>query len=272
MNSEPKQRYFLELAYDGTDYHGWQIQKNVLTIQSILNDKLSLKLKEQVSVTGAGRTDAGVHASYFVAHFDSMHQFLDEDNHFLKSFNRFLPPGIVIYSVNKVNNTSHARFDAISRTYHYFLTLKKKVFFNRFSYYWDVQLDLEKMNLAASLLKDYKDFTSFSKLHTDVKTNICSIEFAKWENHDEYLVFIIKADRFLRNMVRAIVGTLLEIGNNRRSINNFKKTIEQKDRSLAGTSSPAKGLFLTDIEYPENIFNSKLPKNKNTEKLFNFND
>lgn len=249
-----KKRYFIRLSYNGRNYHGWQIQPNALTVQEILTKALSTILREEVEITGAGRTDTGVHASYFVAHFDSKCNDLDKDKKFIYKINGFLPRDIAIHKVYKVNNEAHARFDAISRTYHYYIHQQKDPFLTESSYYLPHKLDVDLMNKACELLLQFTDFTSFSKLHTDVKTNNCRIESALWEQDNYKLIFTIAADRFLRNMVRAIVGTLIDIGKHKISLEDFIQIIENKNRSDAGISAPAHGLFLTNITYDRNIF------------------
>ncbi len=249
-----KKRYFIQLSYNGRNYHGWQIQPNALTVQEILTKALSTILREEIEITGAGRTDTGVHASCFVAHFDSKCDDLDKDKKFIYKINGFLPQDIAIHKVFKVNSEAHARFDATSRTYHYYIHQQKDPFLIESSYYLPHKLDVDLMNKACELLLQFTDFTSFSKLHTDVKTNNCRIESALWEQDNYKLTFTITADRFLRNMVRAIVGTLIDIGKHKISLEDFIQIIENKNRSDAGTSAPAHGLFLTNITYDRNIF------------------
>ena len=246
------QRYFLQLSYKGTKYHGWQVQPNATSVQGIIENALSTLLREKISVVGAGRTDTGVHALFFVLHFDTENEHIETENIVYK-LNRFLPSDIAFQRLWKVKNDAHARFDAVSRTYHYYISKEKDPFTTETSYTYTVSLDKDKMNEAAKILFEYDDFTSFSKLHTDVKTNNCKIFHAEWKEEGTQLVFIITADRFLRNMVRAIVGTLLEVGKGKLSISEFRSIIEQKDRGAAGTSVPAEGLFLVNIKYPEEI-------------------
>lgn len=248
-----KQRYFIELAYNGTRFHGWQIQPNAQSVQGLLEHALGTICREKISVTGAGRTDAGVHASYFVAHFDSENIPLDHSD-FTYKVNSFLGPDLVIFRISKVGSETHARFSAISRTYHYYITMQKDPFAQETAWYFKRELDVYQMNVACAVLFDYIDFTSFSRLHTDVKTNNCTIYYARWSQKGNQLVFTIKADRFLRNMVRAIVGTLVEVGQGKLSIDGFRKIIEAKDRGAAGASVPSEGLFLANIAYPENLF------------------
>ncbi len=248
------QRYFVYLAYDGTSYHGWQIQPNGNSVQEELMKALSTLLRRPVEVVGAGRTDAGVHASLMVAHFDATEPC---DPVFLTDkLNRLLPPDISVYRVVPVKADAHARFDATSRTYKYYVTTTKTPFGRAYKCrLFGAPLDFCRMNEAADVLAEYTDFTSFSKLHTDVKTNNCRIMHARWEQvSDTEWVFTIRADRFLRNMVRAIVGTLFEVGRGKLSVEGFRRIIEQKDRCKAGTSAPGHALFLVDVEYPEEVF------------------
>lgn len=246
------QRYFIYLAYDGTNYHGWQIQPNGSSVQECLMKALATFLRKEVEVIGAGRTDAGVHASLMVAHFD-YEEMLDTVA-VAEKLNRLLPPDISVYRVCEVKPDAHARFDATARTYKYYVTTEKYPFNRQYRYRVHGKLDYTLMNEAARTLFDYNDFTSFSKLHTDVKTNICHVTHAEWTREDETTwVFTIRADRFLRNMVRAIVGTLLEVGRGKLTTDGFKKIIEQQDRCKAGTSVPGHALFLVNVEYPEDI-------------------
>ena len=246
-------RYFIYLSFDGTNYHGWQIQPNGASVQETLMKALSTFLRREIEVVGAGRTDAGVHARLMVAHFDFDTE-LDGEV-VTDKLNRLLPPDIAVYGVRRVKPEAHARFDATSRTYKYYIHTRKDPF--RRGYSWRIfqPLDFERMNEAAQTLFDYTDFTSFSKLHTDVKTNNCKIMHAAWTRVDDVTwVFTIQADRFLRNMVRAIVGTLLEVGRGKLSVEGFRRVIEQKDRCQAGTSVPGNALFLVDVAYPETTF------------------
>lgn len=246
-------RYFIYLAYEGTNYHGWQIQPNGSSVQECLMKALSTYLRKEIEVVGAGRTDAGVHAALMVAHFD-FDKKLDTDL-LTEKLNRLLPPDISVFRIKEVNHDAHARFDATARTYKYYLTTVKYPFNRHLKYKIHGTLDFTSMNDAARTLFDYTDFTSFSKLHTDVKTNNCRIMHAEWiqENENDW-VFTIKADRFLRNMVRAIVGTLLEVGRGKMTVDGFRRVIETKDRGKAGSSAPGHALFLVDVDYPEDIF------------------
>ena len=242
------QRYFLQLSYKGSRYFGWQRQPNAISVQDVIEKTLSTVLREDIAVVGAGRTDTGVHASFYVLHFDVSNE-IQEPEKLVYHLNRFLPGDIAIQKIKKVNNDFHARFSAASRTYKYFISTVKDPFNTETCYQFTIPLDVEKMNEAAKTLFEYTDFTSFAKLHTDVKTNNCKIFQAEWERNDNQLVFTIKADRFLRNMVRAIVGTLLEIGKGKITGDDFRSIIEMKNRGAAGTSAPPQGLFLVDIGY-----------------------
>ncbi len=248
-------RYFIDLAYDGTRYHGWQIQPNGDTIQQQLTSALTTYLRIPTTVTGAGRTDTGVHASFMVAHFDHPAE-KELDLHLLRDkLNRLLPADISIYRIREVRPDAHARFDALYRKYQYHIATVKYPFERQYHYQLYSEPDFSLMNKAAGKLFNYTDFTSFSKLHTDVKTNNCRIMHAQWTPAgDNRWVFTIQADRFLRNMVRAIVGTLLEVGRKKISIEEFCRIIELKDRCKAGSSVPGNALFLTDIGYPEELF------------------
>lgn len=250
-------RYFLELAYNGKNYHGWQIQPNAISVQEVLNDCIGKMLGEEINVVGCGRTDTGVHASYFVAHFNTQKQEIDGEQ-FCHKLNRFLPKDISVYSIVKVNEETHSRFSAVNRSYEYHLVTQKNPFLQELAYQSHVNLDFEMMNKAATTLFDYIDFTSFSKLHTDVKTNNCKITSAFWEYKKDKWIFTISADRFLRNMVRAIVGTLLEVGRGKMTVDEFRRIIELKDRGVAGTSVAAHGLYLVDIQYPNELFVSAI--------------
>jgi tRNA pseudouridine38-40 synthase len=245
-------RYFIRLSYKGTNYHGWQIQPNAITVQEVLNKALSTILNADINVVGCGRTDTGVHASDFYAHFDVENKEFDCEKLAFR-LNRFLPHDIAIKKVFAVRDDAHTRFDATSRTYHYFITKEKNPF--RLESHWKVpyELDVDKMNQAAAALFDYIDFTSFSKLHTDVKTNNCKVYQAEWKESEDEIIFTVKADRFLRNMVRAIVGTLVEVGRGKLDIDGFRKVIESKNRSKAGTSVPGHALYLAEVGYPEDI-------------------
>lgn len=246
-------RYFVYLAYDGTAYHGWQIQPNGVSVQEVLMRSLSTCLRQEITVVGAGRTDTGVHAKLMVAHFD--YEGTLDTQRLTDRLNRLLPRDISIYKIVEVKPDAHARFGATSRTYKYYITTAKNPFRRNYTFRLFSQPDIDKMNEAAQLLFRYTDFTSFSKLHTDVKTNNCRIMRAEWApcGENEW-VFTIQADRFLRNMVRAIVGTLIDVGRGKLTLDGFCRVIEQKDRCQAGTSMPGNALFLVDITYPDDLF------------------
>ena len=241
-------RYFIELAYKGKNYFGWQRQPKQISVQEVLEEKLSVLLREKIDIVGAGRTDTGVHAKQMYAHFDYSGEIQLEK--FTFKLNSFLPKDISVYKIFKVEENAHARFDAISRAYEYHIHIGKNPFLSEgvFQIYHD--LDLDKMNEAAKLMYDYTDFKCFSKSKTDVRTYNCDVMNAVWERKDNQLIFHVKADRFLRNMVRAIVGTLLEVGVGKKTIEDFKQVLESRDRTKAGTSVPAQGLYLTEVVYP----------------------
>ena len=247
------QRYFLQCSYKGTRYHGWQIQPNAVSVQGVMENALTTLLREPVAVVGAGRTDTGVHASFYMLHFDLTNP-IPPNYDLIYKLNSFLPEDIAVQKVWLVNNEAHARFSATSRTYHYFISTEKNPFTTETCFQYTLPLDMDAMNKAAQTLFDYNDFTSFSRLHTDVKTNNCRIFKAEWKREGASLLFVIKADRFLRNMVRAIVGTLLEVGRGKLTVEEFRQIISKQDRVAAGASAPAQGLFLVDIEYPKDIF------------------
>ena len=241
-------RFFIRLSYDGTRYHGWQIQPNGDSIQQELQEALSTLLRQSVEVVGAGRTDTGVHAKMMVAHFD-WEEPLDGKQLTYK-LNKLLPQDIAVQEVRQVDEEMHARFSATSRTYHYYIHTYKDPFLQAYSWQIPFALDFDKMNEAAKVLLEYKDFTSFSKVNTDTKTNLCDIKEAYWEEvATGQWRFTITANRFLRNMVRAIVGTLVEVGRGRTNIEEVRQIIEAKDRCQAGESVPGKALFLVDIKY-----------------------
>lgn len=252
-------RYFLKLAYNGENYFGWQIQPAHISVQEVLTKVISLLLKEPIGITGVGRTDTGVHAKEFYAHFDTSFVFTEENKHdFICRMNSFLPQDIVIYDILNVKENTHARFDALSRTYRYYVSTEKNPFAKQFIHYIFYHPDMEQMNNCCKKLMDYSDFTSFSKVHTQTHTNNCHIMQAQWIYKEKnLLVFEITADRFLRNMVRSIVGTLLDAGRNKISLEEFCAIIEQKDRRYASMSVPAKALFLEKIVYPENIWEQR---------------
>lgn len=246
-------RYFIYLGYNGKNFCGWQIQPNGLTVQQCLEEALATLLRRPIPVVGAGRTDAGVHARLMVAHFD-WDEPLADPAFLAEKLNRLLPKDIAVYRIVPVKPEAHARFDATSRTYKYYVTTRKDPFNYDLVYRMNGKLDFEAMNEACKVLFDYIDFTSFSKLHTDVKTNNCRIYQAGWKQEGDVWVFTVQADRFLRNMVRAIVGTLLEVGRGKLTIDGFRKVIEAKDRCKAGGSVPGHALFLVNVTYPESLF------------------
>ena len=253
-NCYVKTRYFIYISFKGTSFHGWQIQPNSITVQKILEESLTKILKEEIAATGAGRTDAGVHALVFCAHFDTISPDLSATGNLVYRLNRYLPDDISVISVKKVLPDANARYSAISRTYCYYIVQTKEPFFRESSWYLHGHFDISAMNRASDIILNHTDFTSFSKLHSNVKNNFCKIYHAGWEEKENRLIFTIKADRFLRNMVRSIVGTMVNVGLAKTSITEFEEIILAKDRCRAGMSAPAKGLFLTDIEYPEEIF------------------
>jgi len=248
-----KTRYFIKLSFKGTNYHGWQVQPNAITVQQVLDEDLSLLLGEDITVTGCGRTDTGVHARVFYAHMDCSNR-LTDDLEFLFRINNKLPGDIAIHRIIPVRQDAHARFDALSRTYEYHIQRRKEVFTSEYAHYVYGTLDFASMQAASDMLKEYTDFTSFSKADTDTKTNHCEVYTAQWDITEDTMAFTITADRFLRNMVRAIVGTMLDLGFGRISLDDIRQIIESRNRSNAGTSVPAKGLFLTDVQYPKEIF------------------
>lgn len=242
------------LSFRGTAYNGWQLQPGKHTVQGVLAKALSTVLTAQTSVTGAGRTDTGVHSSFFCAHFDASRGDLHTDGQLLYNLNSILPDDIAVKKLVKVRPDANARFDALSRTYRYTVTREKDPFVADTAWllYW--QLDLQKLNEASAILLRHSDFTSFSRLHGGNKTNICRVSQASWDEEPGRLVFTITADRFLRNMVRAVVGTLIPAGRGKLSPAEFESILNGKNRGLAGQSAPAHGLSLTAIEYPENLF------------------
>ena len=246
-------RYFIYFSYDGAAYHGWQVQPNAVTVQQVLEDALAKLVRQPVPLMGAGRTDAGVNAASMVAHGDFPCEV--DCAQLVYKLNRILPPDIAVSSVRRVRDDAHARFDALSRRYCYRVVTAKSPFVRNYACRVASDIDFEAMNRAAELLYGYTDFTSFSKLHTDVKTNNCKVTFAQWRQvgESEWL-FEIEADRFLRNMVRAIVGTLLLVGRGKLDIDGFRAVIENKARGEAGDSAPGEALFLVNVEYPNDIF------------------
>lgn len=248
-------RYFINMAYAGTAYHGWQIQPNAIGVQELLQDALSLLLRTETVVTGAGRTDTGVHAPMFCAHFDSGLT-PDEIHRMQLSFrlNRILPPDIVVHDIIPVRPDAHARFSAINRTYAYYLATEKDPFKIETSWLFERKLDLETMQEAARRLSAHEDFACFARSGSQVRTTNCTIYKAAWTREHHMLIFEIQANRFLRNMVRALVGTMVDAGLGKISPDEFEGIILSRNRSKAGRSAPAQGLHLTGIEYPDDIF------------------
>lgn len=244
-------RYFIELAFKGSNYFGWQVQPDAISVQEVLSKALSTILREEISVVGAGRTDAGVHASHMVAHFDTE---VSLDENLKGRLNSLMADDVVVYSIYRVKDDAHARFDALDRSYRYRIILGRNPF--ELDTTWQIhtkRFDLDKMNEAAQIMLTYTDFKCFSRSKTDVHTYDCEIFEALWTKRGEELHFDIRANRFLRNMVRAIVGTLLEVGQGTLSLNEFIQVIESRDRTNAGKSAPAKGLYLSRINYPKEI-------------------
>lgn len=250
-----QRRYFMHLGYNGANYFGWQSQPNGNTVQQTIENALSILLHQPTAILGAGRTDSGVHARSMYAHFDSDGEI--DKVQLAYRLNNFLPKDIVIYNIREVRGNAHARFDALSRTYRYYITTAKDPYCHDLKWRVFQPLDIDKMNEAASLLLRYIDFTSFSKLHTDVKTNNCVVKESVWAKEGNDYIFKITANRFLRNMVRAIVGTLVDVGKGKITADDFSKIIEAKDRGLAGFSAPGYALFLENVEYPQDIYIDK---------------
>jgi tRNA pseudouridine38-40 synthase len=244
-------RHFIHLAFNGANYAGWQIQPNASSVQETLNKALSTLLREAVYVVGAGRTDTGVHARQMFAHFDCEAEFNPTELAF--RLNRFLPADIAIKEIFPVDADAHARFSATSRSYQYLLTPQKNPFATNLAWLFAHPLDVQTMNEAATLLLGEKDFGAFSKSNTQTHTNICNVTHAQWAVDGDFLVFSITANRFLRNMVRAIVGSLVNVGQNKTTVAGFQDIITAKNRTLAGESAPAHGLYLTHVAYPKEI-------------------
>ena len=240
-------RYFIKLAYNGTRYHGWQYQPNAASVQETMNNAFSVLLNTTINLMGAGRTDTGVHAKEMYAHFD-FETPIDVSS-LVHKLNSYLPKDIVIYTIIPVHNQAHSRFDATKRTYEYHVNTFKDAFAQEHSWYFHQPLDMNLMNDAAQILFKHNDFQCFSKVNTDVNTFDCTIFEAYWKNENDTLIFIISANRFLRNMVRAIVGTLVNVGLHKITLEDFSAIIESKNRDKAGFSVPAHGLYLTKIEY-----------------------
>lgn len=242
-------RWFLRLAYRGAPFHGWQVQPNAVSVQGEVEKALMTALRTPVSIVGAGRTDTGVNARVMYAHFD-LDEELPDKGRLLVSLNRLVGRDIAVHDIIPVHDDAHARFDAVGRSYKYFVAFEKTPFFYGLSWHCPNGLDLDRMNEAAQLLLTTEDFTSFAKLHSDAKTNICRVTKAEWTRIGTAgAVFTITADRFLRNMVRAVVGTLVEVGRGKLTVEGFRDIIESKDRCAAGQSMPGEALFLWDIKY-----------------------
>lgn len=244
-------RYFLEIAYDGTRFHGWQVQPNALSVQEVLDDSLSKILREPIVTTGSGRTDTGVHASQQFVHFDCS-QHLDPQQ-VVYRLNRILPDDISAYNLYVVPDEAHARYDAFARTYHYHVTLRKDPFKRYYAWYHSKPLHVAKMNEAAAILLKYEDFTTFSKVKGDTKHYRCNMYEAVWEQQGSELKFTIRANRFLRGMVRLIVGALVDVGRGKLTIVQFEQMIASQDRSQASGAAPSEGLYLARVEYPEHL-------------------
>ncbi len=245
-------RYFIELSYNGEAYHGWQVQQNAVSVQEVLNDALSKKLREEIACTGSGRTDTGVHALMQVAHFDTKQQ-ISSYSDLRHQLNSLLPHDIAVNNIYQVKEDASARFDAVSRSYVYYIHQQKQPFLHGHSYLFTRDVGLAVMNEVCDLLIDWSDFQSFSKVHTDVYTFDCDITQAHWERQNDKVVFSVTANRFLRGMIRALVGTMLDVGTGKLSVADFKAILESRDRKKAGRAVPACGLYLCDIRYPENV-------------------
>jgi len=248
-------RYFIQFSYFGKAYHGWQNQPNAITVQEVLENALSVLLNEKIQLVGAGRTDAGVHAREMYAHFDF--GVLTDKTDLIYRLNSFLPSDIAVADIYIMVDDAHARFDALQRTYEYWICDSKNPFFQEAAYYIKHPLDISRMNKGAELLLGKQDFECFSKSKTDVNNHFCTITHAQWKRENEYIAFKVTADRFLRNMVRAIVGTLLNVGTGKTDVDTVKTIIKSKDRTKAGVSVPAKGLYLTAVSYPNTIFKNE---------------
>jgi len=245
-------RYLFEIAYDGTRYHGWQRQKNAISVQEVVEEALSRITREHVTITGSGRTDTGVHCEQQFFHADLENPAKKDQLHF--KLNSYLPTDISIQSIQVIRDDAHARFDAEHRAYEYRIVKTKSPFLHGYSYYFTKKLDVKTMNDASALLLGVHDFQAFSKVNTEVNNFICSITSAQWREEGDLLIFYIEANRFLRGMVRAIVGTLLQVGLGKLSLPEFRATIDSKDRKQAGAAAPPEGLFLIKVEYPQSIY------------------
>jgi len=245
-------RYFVYLMFDGTPFHGWQVQPNANSVQEEIEQALQTLEQRKVEIVGAGRTDTGVHAEEMVFHFDTDQKW--DKRTIIHRLNSLLPKTIAVFDLREVKADFHARFDATSRTYRYIICRKKNPFWLNKAYFFNRDLNVDEMNRAAALLLGEKDFTSFSKVHTQTFTNVCELRHAKWKEEGDFLIFEICANRFLRNMVRAVVGTLIEVGIGKRKAEDIPAILAAKNRSGAGASVPASGLYLSKIEYPEEGF------------------
>lgn len=252
-------RYFAELKYDGTAYCGWQRQPDAPTVQGRIEEALSTLLRAPVETVGAGRTDTGVHAAYYVAHFDCAEP-IDDAERFVYKLNMILPADIAVDSLTAVADAAHARFDAVEREYVYFIDRRKNPHTRHASWQYYVPLDVAQMNEAAALLCGFDDFTSFAKLNSNNKSNRCRVMHAAWSESGPTLRFTIRADRFLRNMVRAVVGTLVDVGRGRLTVEEFGNIVAARDLSLSSGGAPARGLFLNDVKYPDSVFVRTIPK------------
>ncbi len=248
------QRYFIECAYDGTAYNGWQIQPNGIGVQQVIEEALHTLLRQIYPILGSGRTDTGVHARQQFAHVDLPAMEETSLQQLVFKLNNILPDDVTIRNIFPVKPTAHARFDAIRRTYKYYLSFQKDVFSFRHQYYYRGKLNMQAMESAAAIIPHYTDFSSFCKSHAASKTPFCKVETSFWEETEQGWVYTISADRFLRNMVRAIVGTMIEAGKGKISADELHDIIQKRDRRAAGFSAPANGLFLHRVEYPEDIF------------------
>lgn len=244
------QRYFLELFFKGTHYSGWQIQKNAVSVQQKVNEAINTLLsRNNIETTGCGRTDAGVHATQFFAHFDSP-EIISDTGSFIYHLNGILPADITAVNLHTVNQEAHARFDAVKRTYHYYIHSQKNGFLSEYSACYFKKPDIALMQQVSNLLAEYSDFNSFCKSRAQTRTTLCKIYHAEWKEKNGFLIFEITADRFLRGMVRALVGTMADVGQQKLSVDDFKNILDAKDRKKAGHAAPACGLYLTKIEYP----------------------
>ncbi len=253
MVNELKYRYFVEFSFNGSSYVGWQTQPNGLSVQEQMEHHFGVKMQRKVELVGCGRTDAGVHASFYVAHFDLDFPLTDPAQ-WVYELNKFLPSSIALKQIYAVSPEAHARFSALERAYEYHIEYEKNPFTGHLAWRMSKSLDVVLMNEAANLLPVYEDFSSFARSNSDVKHHRCKLSSAHFEEQESQLVFSIRSNRFLRNMVRAIVGTLVEVGRGNLSVDDFVKIIQARDRRKAKTSAPAQGLFLTEVSYPEWVY------------------